>query len=99
MKTLIATALVLTIAAPAAAQVGNVQQFFALGNDSAAERIVRDTTGGNPLEAEAKFALSEDSAAELTILAPRARNSGADVKAIQQYFALDNDSAAERIVK
>ena len=96
MKTIIATALVsLSLAAPAAAETA--QEFFALGNDSAAERIVSETSVGDPIAAAKTFALTNDSAAEHTVNFDRARN--VDVKEVQQFFALSNDSAAERHVK
>ncbi|MEM6409635.1 MAG: hypothetical protein AAF700_14640 [Pseudomonadota bacterium] len=96
MKTIIATALVsLSLAAPAAAQ--SAQELFALSNDSAAERIVSETSVGDPIAAAKAFALTNDSAAEHTVNFDRARS--VDVKAVQQFFALSNDSAAERIVK
>ena len=98
MKTLIATALVsLSLAAPAAADVTNAQAFFALGNDSAAERIVGETSVGNPIAAAEELALNNTSPAENTVTFERARN--VDVKSVKAMFALDNDSAAERIVK
>ena len=97
MKTLIATALVsLSLAAPAAADTA-IQQFFALGNDSAAERIVGETSVGNPVGAAQDLALVNDSPAENIVNFDRARN--VDVKAIQQIFALTNDSPAENIVR
>ncbi|MCY4334296.1 MAG: hypothetical protein OXC60_06440 [Litoreibacter sp.] len=96
MKTIIATALVsLSLAAPAAAETA--QEFFALSNDSAAERIVSETSIGDPIAAAKSFVLTNDSPAELNLNFDRARN--VDVKAVQQFFALDNDSAAERIVR
>ena len=96
MKTIIATALVsLSLAAPAAAETA--QEFFALGNDSAAERIVSETSVGNPIGAAEALALVNDSPAETTVNFDRARS--VDVKEVQAFFALGNDSAAERIVK
>ncbi|MCY4335928.1 MAG: hypothetical protein OXC60_14815 [Litoreibacter sp.] len=96
MKTIIATALVsLSLAAPAAAETA--QEFFALGNDSAAERIVAVASVGNPVGAAQALALVNDSPAENTVNFDRARS--VDVKAVQAFFALGNDSAAERIVK
>ncbi len=96
MKTIIATALVsLSLAAPAAAETA--QEFFALSNDSAAERIVSETSVGDPIAAAKTFALTNESPAELNLNFDRARN--VDVKEVQQFFALSNDSAAERHVK
>ncbi len=98
MKTLIATALVsMTFAAPAAADVTDLQKFFALGNDSAAERIVGQTSVGDPVGTAKRLALVNDSPAENTVNFDRARN--VDVKAIQRMFALTNDSPAENIVR
>lgn len=98
MKTLIATALVsLSFAAPAAADVSNVKAFFALGNASAAERIVGETSTGNPVGVAQKLALINESPAETNVNFDRARN--VDVAAIQAKFALNNDSAAERLIK
>jgi len=66
MKTIIATALVsLSLVAPAAAADKSIKQFFALTNDSAAERIVGDTSVGDPVGAAKEFALTNDSPAEL----------------------------------
>ena len=65
MKTLIATALVsLAIAAPAAADVSDAKAFFALTNDSAAERSVGETSVGNPVGTAQELALVNDSPAE-----------------------------------
>ena len=98
MKIIIATAaLALSFAAPAAADTSSAQAFFALSNDSAAERIVRDTSGGDVNRALQEFVSTKDSAAE--------RNSitiDSDVSVsrnVVAFFALGNDSAAERIVK
>jgi len=97
MKTIIATAaLALSFAAPAAADVSNAKAFFALTNDSAAERLVGETSIGDPVGAAQTIALTNDSTAEHFLNFDRARN--VDVKALQQTFALTNDSAAERIV-
>jgi hypothetical protein len=98
MKTIIATtALALALAAPAAADTSKAQAFFALGNDSAAERIVGNTSVGNPVGAAQVLALTNDSPAENSVNFDRARN--VDVKSVQRFFALGNDSAAERIVR
>lgn len=98
MKTIIATtALALSFAAPAFADVGNAQAFFALTNDSPAEQIVGKTSVGNPIGAAQELALTNSSPAENTVNFDRARN--VDVRAVQAMLALDNDSAAERIVK
>ena len=97
MKTIIASAIVaLSFAAPAAADT-TIQQFFALNNDSAAERIVGQTSVGDPVGTAQRLALVNDSPAEHTVNFDRARN--VDVRAIQQVFALTNDSPAENIIR
>ncbi len=94
MKTIIATAaLALSLSAPAFADVSDAQAFFALTNDSAAERIVGETSTGNPVGAAQILALVNDSPAENVVNFDRARN--VDVSAIQAMFALTNDSPAE----
>ncbi|WP_299304616.1 hypothetical protein [uncultured Litoreibacter sp.] len=94
MKTIIATAaLALSLSAPAFADVSDAQAFFALSNDSAAERIVGETSTGNPVGAAQILALVNDSPAENVVNFDRARN--VDVSAIQAMFALTNDSPAE----
>ncbi|WP_298291456.1 hypothetical protein [uncultured Litoreibacter sp.] len=94
MKTIIATAaLALSLSAPAFADVSDAQAFFALTNDSAAERIVGETSTGNPVGAAQILALVNDSPAENIVNFDRARN--VDVSAIQAMFALTNDSPAE----
>ncbi len=98
MKNLIApAALIFALAAPAAAEINNVEQFFALSNDSAAERIVDEASVGNPVEAALKFALTNESPAETKVNFDRARD--VDVKAIQKKFALTNESPAENFVQ
>jgi hypothetical protein len=97
MKTIIATAaLALSFAAPAAADVTDAQSFFAQGNASAAEIKVSETSIGNPVAAAQTLALTNESPAENVVSFDRARN--VDVAAVQQKFALGNDSAAERIL-
>ncbi len=69
MKKLFATATALSfaIAAPAFAEKlspEEVEELLALSNSSAAERMVGETSEGNPMLAEMKFALGEMSAAE-----------------------------------
>lgn len=92
MKTIIAAAIALTAAAPAFAEVTNPEAFFALGNESAAERIIHDTSGGDVNAALKKFIASEDSAAERNIVIDENAQVSRDVQA---FFALGNDSAAE----
>ncbi len=94
MKTVIASAIVaLSFAAPVSADISNAQAFFALGNDSAAERILGDTSTGDPVGTARTLALVNDSPAENTVNFERARN--VDVSAVQAMFALTNDSPAE----
>lgn len=106
MKTIIATviALTATTAAPAFADTAAARAFIALGNDSAAERIVRNNTGGGrgDLELTLRAGVSaNESAAER-------RNTRLATKRVSRFhpvsrnnqarFALGNDSAAERIL-
>ena len=94
MKTLAATAAIaLSLTAPAFADVSAAPAYFALGNDSAAERIVRDTSGGDTAAALMKFAEFKDSAAERNHSTIGGNEVSRDVQA---FFALGNDSAAER---
>lgn len=94
MKTIIATtALALSLTAPAFADK-NVQAFFALGNDSAAERVLSDTSIGNTDAAQVKVAMYNDSAAELTVKEGSNVTRGTSA-ALVSFFALSNDSAAE----
>ena len=94
MKTIIAI-LALSAAAPAFADVSNPQAFFALGNDSAAERVVGETSTGDLNAALWSGVSANESAAEQNIVL-----GGTDVsRNVQAQFALGNDSAAERLVK
>jgi len=97
MKTVIATIIALSAAAPAFAQVDNAAAHFALGNDSAAERIVSETSKGDVFQAQLAGALANDSAAErnVSVTADVATQASTD---LLSFFALGNDSAAERIV-
>ena len=97
MKTVIATVLALTVSAPAVAQVGDAAAFFALGNDSAAERIVGETSVGDVFQAQTIGAAANDSAAERHVHGEAGIATSNDT--ILRLFALGNDSAAERIVK
>jgi hypothetical protein len=96
MKTLIATAAIaLSVTAPVYAE--SAAELFALSNDSAAERILGETSVGDFTGAQLKFALNE-SPAEMNLNFDR----DGDVtrsNAAQAFFALNNDSAAERVVK
>lgn len=94
MKTIITTAAIaLSLSAPAFADTSSAGAFFALSNDSAAERVIGQTSTGNPLAAARSFASTNTSAAELTFVTERARN--VDAGSIRQKFALTNDSPAE----
>ncbi len=95
MKTIIATtALALSLTAPAFADVSNAQAFFALGNDSAAERIVSETSVGNTKAAQEQLAKYNDSVAEQSVKEGSNVTRGAS-QALISFFALSNDSAAE----
>ena len=96
MKTLIATAAIaLSITAPVYAE--SAAELFAASQDSAAETLVRETSVGDVDAAILKFAQNE-SPAEMNVNLVK----DGDVtrsNAAQAFFALSNDSAAERIVK
>ncbi|WP_298257368.1 hypothetical protein [uncultured Litoreibacter sp.] len=95
MKTVIATLIALSATAPAFADVSDAQAFFAMGNDSAAERVVGETSKGDANAALWAGVSANESAAEQNITL-----SGNDVsRNVHAFFALGNDSAAERIVK
>lgn len=99
MKTIIATAAVaLSLTAPAFADVSNAQAFFALGNDSAAERVVAETSTGNVSAVKAAIAAYNESAAEQIVIEGFNDVSRDSVLSAQSFFALGNDSAAERHV-
>ncbi len=95
MKTLIATAAIaLSVSAPAFADVTNPQAFFALGNDSAAERTLGGSSIGDTKAVKVELAMYNDSAAEID---PTHENNAtrADAKSLISFFAMGNDSAAE----
>ncbi|RLJ51793.1 hypothetical protein BCF46_2015 [Litoreibacter meonggei] len=95
MKTIIATVIALTATAPAFADVSNPQAFFAMGNDSAAELTVSETSTGNVAKALKVGISANESAAEMNAMI-----GGADVsRDVQAFFALGNDSAAERTAR
>ena len=95
MKTLIATvAIALSVTAPAVAE--SAAELFALSNDSAAERIIGDTSVGDIPGARVKFSLNE-SPAEMNLNFERDGNVTRTAQA-QAFFALNNESAAERFV-
>ena len=96
MKNIVAIiAVALATSAPVYAE--SAAELFALNNESAAERIVRETSIGDVPGAQVKFSLNE-TPAEMNLNFDR----DGDVtrsNAAQAFFALNNDSAAERIVK
>ena len=91
MKTAIATIIALTVSAPAFAQVGDAQAFFALGNDSAAERIVGTTSVGDKEAALWAGVNADESAAEKNI----AIGAGDVSRDVNVLLSLGNDSPAE----
>jgi hypothetical protein len=94
MKTLIVSAIVALSAAPVYAE--SAAELFALSNDSAAERIVHETSVGDVEGAQIKFALNK-SPAEMNLNFDRDSDVTRSNAALA-FFALGNDSAAERIV-
>lgn len=95
MKTLIATAaLALSVSAPAFADV-DAKAFFAMGNDSAAETLVRETSVGDVTAAEVKFAMTNMSAAEETVFSGQDSVTRGDVLDAKRFFSQFNNSAAE----
>ena len=96
MKTLIATAAIaLSVSAPVYAE--SAAELFAASQDSAAETIVRATSVGDIDGAQVKFSLNE-SPAEMNLNFDRDGDVTRSNAALA-FFALNNDSAAERIVK
>ena len=94
MKTVIATLIALSATAPAFADTSNAQAFFALGNDSAAERVVAQTSTGDIQAALWAGVSANESSAEQNV-----EISGNEVsRNTIAFFALGNDSAAERLV-
>jgi hypothetical protein len=95
MKNIVAIiAVALATSAPVYAE--SAAELFALSNDSAAERILGDTSVGDVSGAQVKFAQNE-SPAEMNLHFGR----DGDVtrsNAAQAFFALNSDSAAERLV-
>lgn len=94
MKTVLAIAIALTATAPAFADV-SVKQFFALSNDSAAERIVRETSIGDVDAAQIKFAMQNESAAEENIVLGSDTVTRGEILDVKRFFSQSNDSAAE----
>ncbi|SFR44134.1 hypothetical protein [Litoreibacter janthinus] len=98
MKTIIATAIALTISAPAFAQVSDAEAYFAMSNDSAAERIVNETSTGDVYEAQLRGALANESAAERMVESQANEATRADADLLS-FFATSKDSAAERAAR
>jgi hypothetical protein len=95
MKTIIASlAVALSVSAPVYAE--SAAEIFALSNDSAAERILGETSVGDIKAAQVKFALNK-SPAEMNLNFDR-DGDVTRTAAAQAFFALNNDSAAERRV-
>ena len=96
MKTLIASAIALTLAAPAFAQVDNVQAYLAQSNESAAEQTVSETSQGDINEALTVSRASKVSPAEKDIMLGGNDIAAQDETAIQAFFGMFKDSAAEQ---
>jgi uncharacterized protein YggU (UPF0235/DUF167 family) len=97
MKTIIATVIALSVSAPAfAGQVNDAAAFFAADNNSAAERVVHATSKGDVYKTQLAGALANDSALEnhVDVVASVATKGSND---LLSFFALGNDSAAERV--
>ena len=93
MKNIVAIiAVALTTAAPVYAE--SAAELFALSNDSAAERIVGNTSIGDVDGTRIQFSLNE-TPAEMTLNFDRSGDVTRAASA-QAFFALNNDSAAER---
>ncbi len=94
---LAATAITFALVIPAAAQTSSdeVEELLALSNSSAAERLVGDTSEGEPMIAEIKFALGEMSAAERRTFFEADETSRLDLIAAKRKLAAGSDSAAE----
>lgn len=96
MKSIIATtAIALSLTAPAFAGIEDARAHFAQSNNSAAERIIRDTTGGDTAVAERKVRLSKTSPAERNAPLGGTFAARADTGAAEIFFSMSNDSAAE----
>ena len=96
MKNIVAIiAVALATSAPAFAE--SAAELFAASQDSAAETLVRDTSVGDVDGAKLKFAQNE-SPAEMNLNFDRDGDVTRSNAALA-FFALNNDSAAERIVK
>ena len=97
MKTVIATIIALSATAPAfAAQVTDAAAFFAADNNSAAERVIPNTSTGDVYAAQLAGAHANEAAAErnVSVTAGQATRANTD---LLSFFALGNESAAERV--
>lgn len=99
MKTIIAiTAIALSVSTPALAErlsASQARAIFALDNDSAAERIIGKTSRGDFRAARRHLSDSDSPAEQRLFFAGKVNQKRAD--RARAIFALDNDSAAERI--
>ena len=86
----------LMMSVPAFAGSDYVVQKFALSNDSAAERIVGETSVGD-VSFASMIADQSNSPAEMAF--GFVEKQGSVDPSIKAFFALSNDSAAERIVR
>ena len=100
MKTFIATAIALTVAAPAFADASSTAAaIFAQGNDSARETVLNtdrnDVSEAAILKAQEKFAMGNDSARQTVLNTDRNVVSQDAILNARKFFAMGNDSAAE----
>lgn len=98
LLTIATTTLALSVSMAFASQdIGSIEQRFALENDSAAERVVPETSEGHIMDVKRKISVYNNSAAERDILLPEEVNAHSE-EAAKEKFAKTNDSAAERNV-
>lgn len=90
MKTVIASIIALTVAAPAFA---DVQKTFALTNDSPAENVVHVTSQGDKAAALWAGVNANESAAEQNIVL----GGGEVSRDVVAFLSLSNDSPAENL--
>ncbi len=90
---IIAASIALVVATPVVAQT-TVEEFFAMSEDSAAERIVQETSSGNLTAAEVKFALGEMSAAERKVFFESDEQTRLELLKVERKLD-ESDSAAE----
>ncbi len=94
---LISTAMIVSLATSAGAQSSpeEVEELLALSNSSAAERLVGETSEGDAMMAELKFALGEMSAAERKAFFEADDTTRLELMAAKRKLAAGSDSAAE----